>query len=259
LTTSDEYVWEWGENQDWWEGRLDPGYESAVRSAREKVRDGRPLGFGSETLFAGLLDRLKGMIPTAEIRLDRGKPRWDTAYATGDFIAEIDWNPNVEGKTRAWIAGNDKVLGIKFECREPSVGQMKKTATGRDDKKVFSDDHVQVLVASTAGGFPVFRFAAGAGGGTAYAKVLTADGEEPGEKVNPNWGCAVRIGKDSWTAEFEIPWQAMGMTRPVPGTRIRLNLARKRSPKDERSTWTPVLRWGSNFLEPDFYGTVVIR
>jgi regulation of enolase protein 1 (concanavalin A-like superfamily) len=259
LTTSDEYVWEWGENQDWWEGRLDPGYEQAVRSAREKVRDGRPLGFGSETLFTGLLDRLKGMIPTAELRLGRGKPRWDTAYATGDFIAEIDWNPNVEGKTRARIACDETMLRIAFECREPAVDQMKKDAKGGNNAGVFKDDHVQVLVSSTAGGFPVYRFAAGAGGGTSCVKADSLGASGPVDGGSAGWRCPVSIGKDSWTAEFEIPWKAFGMNRPGAGTRVRLNLVRKRAQKDERTTWAPVLRWGSDFLEPEYFGTVVVR
>ena len=46
LRNSDKYVWSYSEKMNWWTGEhLPPGAESALRSARQKVRNSEPLGF----------------------------------------------------------------------------------------------------------------------------------------------------------------------------------------------------------------------
>ncbi|NUQ63178.1 MAG: hypothetical protein HUU20_11930 [Pirellulales bacterium] len=45
LAASDEYVWCYSERMNWWQGQIPDGAEAAVRSARKKIADGRPLGF----------------------------------------------------------------------------------------------------------------------------------------------------------------------------------------------------------------------
>jgi hypothetical protein len=44
LNTTDKYVWCYSEKMNWWTGQdVPPGAENAIRSAREKVVQGRPL------------------------------------------------------------------------------------------------------------------------------------------------------------------------------------------------------------------------
>ncbi len=45
LATSDEYVWCYSERMNWWQDNVPDGAEAAIRSARQKIADGQPLGF----------------------------------------------------------------------------------------------------------------------------------------------------------------------------------------------------------------------
>ena len=45
LTTSDEYVWCYSERMNWWQDKVPDGAEAAIRSARNKLAAGQPLGF----------------------------------------------------------------------------------------------------------------------------------------------------------------------------------------------------------------------
>ncbi|HLX65158.1 MAG TPA: hypothetical protein VKX17_28070 [Planctomycetota bacterium] len=54
LTTSDEYVWCYSEQMNWWQDKLPEGAEAALRSARTKYANGQPLGFDiTEFIAAG--------------------------------------------------------------------------------------------------------------------------------------------------------------------------------------------------------------
>jgi len=58
LYTTDRYVWCYSERMNWWTNTdVPPGCDEAIRSAREKVRDGRPLGFDIADLIAAAKER----------------------------------------------------------------------------------------------------------------------------------------------------------------------------------------------------------
>ena len=48
LSSSDEYVWCYSEEMDWWQNNVPSGVEEAMRSARQKIAKGEPLGFDIE-------------------------------------------------------------------------------------------------------------------------------------------------------------------------------------------------------------------
>jgi hypothetical protein len=52
LRTSDEYVWCYSERMNWWENKVPDGAEAAIRSAREKIAKGQPLGFDIADIIA---------------------------------------------------------------------------------------------------------------------------------------------------------------------------------------------------------------
>jgi hypothetical protein len=51
LTTSDEYVWCYSENMNWWENNIPSGVAESIRTAREKIQKGEPLGFNIEAMI----------------------------------------------------------------------------------------------------------------------------------------------------------------------------------------------------------------
>jgi hypothetical protein len=51
LYTTDEYVWCYSERMNWWKDQTPPGLEAAILSARQKIAEGKPLGFDLEPLI----------------------------------------------------------------------------------------------------------------------------------------------------------------------------------------------------------------
>jgi hypothetical protein len=51
LYTTDEYVWCYSERMNWWKNNVPPGLESAIESARQKIAEGKPLGFDIDPLI----------------------------------------------------------------------------------------------------------------------------------------------------------------------------------------------------------------
>jgi hypothetical protein len=51
LYTTDEYVWCYSERMNWWKDQTPPGLEQAIINARQKISDGKPLGFDIEPLI----------------------------------------------------------------------------------------------------------------------------------------------------------------------------------------------------------------
>lgn len=54
LFTTDEYVWCYSERMNWWKDQTPPGLESAIVNARQKLAEGKPLGFDIEPLISAV-------------------------------------------------------------------------------------------------------------------------------------------------------------------------------------------------------------
>lgn len=48
LSTSDEYLWCYSEEMNWWKNNVPSGAAEAIRSAKQKIKMGEPLGFNIE-------------------------------------------------------------------------------------------------------------------------------------------------------------------------------------------------------------------
>lgn len=57
LYTTDEYVWCYSERMNWWKDQVPPGLESAIVSARQKIAEGKPLGFDVDPIVAAARGR----------------------------------------------------------------------------------------------------------------------------------------------------------------------------------------------------------
>ncbi|MEG4090564.1 hypothetical protein [Microcoleus sp. Pol12B4] len=64
LSTSDEYVWCYSEEMNWWKNNVPSGAEEAIRSAQQKIKIGEPLGFNIEGTirWAKMLQMTKNII-----------------------------------------------------------------------------------------------------------------------------------------------------------------------------------------------------
>jgi len=272
LTTSDEYVWEWLEQMNWWQNELEPGYEEAVRSARRKAEAGEPLGFDMNSIFEAMKQRARAKLPTARVAkagsmtvpsvdglLD--DPVWQQALplALGPML---DCNDPAQA-TEARLCYDDRALYIAFRCSEPSPDKMYVSVTEHDQPWIVYDDNVEVVISAASGEFPVYKFMMNPKSATWDA--IYRNGGKPDSSYDPEWQNAASIGADSWTAEMAIPWKALRMVPPLPGTQISINLTRYRSQgrQCEKTSWSPAMCWDSVFprfdkvrIDPGMFGAL---
>jgi hypothetical protein len=114
-----------------------------------------------------------------------------------------------------------------LNCVEPNPEKMHVSVTKHDRPWIVWDDNVEAVISSPGGEFPVCKFMMNPKGATWDA--IYRDDKEPDSSYDPEWQGAVCLDSDSWSAEMAIPWKALGMASPQPGTQIRINLTRCRS------------------------------
>jgi hypothetical protein len=240
LTTSDEYVWFYGERMNWWSGEVPRGVEKAIRSARAKVERGLPLGFELEGTVARARERMESAVASrlesrsARIpRLRRGEapPRVDGDLGDGVWHRCRPLRPfrlraraareTPEAGTVAWAAYDDEALYLAFRCEEPDPARLEAAllGAGRGGRL---PDRVEILLSLGEAPLPNRSFS-------------VAPGVAPGVASS-----AARAGERGWTAEVAIPWDAVGGP-PARGATRRANLCRDRASARELSCWSVVL------------------
>ena len=270
LHTADEYVWCYSEKMNWWKGRaIPPGCEDAIRSARRKIAEGRPLGFDIEPIVNAARQRQRDEITSrlkkrsADVRrLPARMPRpnidgrlddaaWKQTTPLSPFVALASLPQRLSARTTAWVACDGQALYVAFRCEEPHPGKMRAVGEKHDDDVWLGDD-VEVLISAPGNTVPFYHFMASPRGVRWDGRhVPTTD-----LAYSPAWRSAAHVGASFWSAEMAIPWAALEMAAPKPGASLRANLCRQRTQGRELSAWSPM---ASGFLEHDLFGTWTFR
>jgi len=268
MYTSDKYVWCYSEKMNWWKNRgVPPGCEEAIHSAKAKLAAGKPLGFDIKPIVERVRERQR-----AEIR-SRLKMRTATIHRMADNVAKpkidgdlAEWTPKAKmapllplaaaaqrkpAPTQAWVTYDAQALYVAFRCTEPNPKKMSIRGE-KHDQDVWLGDDVEVQVSVPGKTTPFYHFMVNPRGVTWDA----IHGPSSDLTYNPTWQAATRVGADHWTAEMAIPWAAMKMTAPKPGTKLRANLCRQRRQGSELSAWSVMTQ---GFLEHDLFGTWVFK
>ncbi len=199
--------------------------------------------------------------PKVDGVLDDGT--WKSAAVLGPFRQlGGDGRPaTVETAVRIGFAGN--VLYISWRCTEPD---MRLAATGKAGGASWNDDTVELFLMPTpdAGGYWHLGLTP-AGGRLGEVKTLSGNAYAVDwysarttratrtELPLPEWKAAVRAGKDGWTAEMAIPFDAFpAALRPGAVWRLQLARSRKVTGSEQNSCWayTP----GATFHAPEHFG-----
>lgn len=180
------------------------------------------------------------------------------------------WRQEGIMRTEAGATWDDQALYIAIRSMEDRPATMRAQTTIDDDYFLARDDHVQVLIASPKEPQKtIYRFVVSSHGKVSDA-VIRVNPDVKGRALapllfdlkgfNPEWQRGVKVQAESWTAEFRIPWESLGI-EPQPGITLSLNLGRFRSQglNWERSYWSPVLEAKGDTVEcldPGLFGTV---
>lgn len=271
LYTTDKYVWCYSERMNWWTGKdVPPGCADAIRAARQKLNEGRPLGFDMAALVSraqarqkeGIASRLK--LRSAEIpalpadtprpvvdgRLD--DPAWAKVTALEPFVALASRPDKLTADTRASVTCDATALYLAVRCQEPKPESARAGGAAHDDAGIWQGDVVELLISAPGGTVPFAHFMVNPKG-LAWDARHTPDVDLT---YTPAWERAAATADGAWSVEMAIPWSSLGMAAPKPGTALRANLCRQRAGAHELSAWSPM---AEGFLEHELFGTWTFR
>jgi hypothetical protein len=135
-------------------------------------------------------------------------------------------------QTKTYLAYNNNALFIAYKCMEPKMDLVKETVNQRDgdvyqdnaiemffDPKKTGTDYYQIVLSSIGAMFD---------GASQNGKYDTGFNLEIGKQIM----YAIDKGADYWTVEIMIPFGAMNITTPAPGSNMNFNLCRDRALSD---------------------------
>ena len=270
LSTTDEYVWCYSERMNWWtDTDVPPGCEDAIRSAREKLAAGEPLGFELKPIMdraeekqraevasriqtrRAEIARVPAGVPAPAVDGDLADPVWQRVQPLPPFLLLAGRGEKEIAATQARVTYDNEALYIAFRCEEPQPDRMSQIGARHDDP-VWQGDDVEVLVSRPGGTVPYCHFMVNPAN-VEWDAVHPAD-ETADTSYNPTWQHGARVSGGCWEAELALPWAALEMAAPVPGTTLRANLCRQRMQGGELSSWSSMV---NGFLEDDLFGTWV--
>ena len=208
---------------------------------------------GVETTFETVLVPVLSAAPcTGQIAIDGqvDEECWQTAGPARAFKLERDASMDPRYPTTLKALYDDHSLYLSFVCGEPDPENVTVSVKQRDGG-VWKDDCVEVFIDPAGEGRTYYqfvvnpdnvqedgRFEFSIGKPTVFYTVsgpvkvfdgtVTADGT-----WNCQWQSATALGRDYWSAEIAIPFEAIGVT-PAAGKLIRVNFTRNRVALGER-------------------------
>lgn len=176
--------------------------------------------------------------PTIDGRDEEGL--WTNALHTHPFLL-ADGSAYPEERTEMALAADASVLYLWIVCSEALLDpvlqrthEVVAKATDRDGA-VLRDDHVEVLLQSTAIAGGLARIAVNPRGAL-YDSWTRAGDEDVAWSSDAT--ATVTTEAKRWCVELAIPFDALGGV-PAPGTALQMNVSRYRSADKTTSSWTP--------------------
>lgn len=265
LYTTDEYVWCYSEKMSWWENKVPPGAEEAIRSARQKVEQGKSLGFSIKEMIEAGQKKMQSEQSSRMIKRSAVVPEipahekppmidgkledalWQRLKPLETFVPSAGSGQTKPGaQTTAWVTYDDRFLYVAFHCEEPKPELMQVIGQAKDDP-IWQGDVVELFLSKGESPKPYVHFILNPKN-VQWDGVSADDNDDAG--FNANWQSAVVMSAKEWTAEMAIPWAALGGA-PKAGEKRRANLCRQRGAGHEWSTWSSVV---SGFLEAENFG-----
>jgi len=195
--------------------------------------------------------------PTLDGKLDDAV--WKQAVPLSPFVRGHTWDddPRAKYQTEARFAYDDKNLYVSFRCYEPDLDGVVARATAPAQSND-ADDRIQLFldVAMRRKAKRFYDCSINAAG--VHRGRYGCSGDIGGSVLHVRPGRETTRGKTAWTLEAAIPWETIlsdpwkqiPTQRPGPGTKMGLNIVRRRArtPREvsewSRShSWAPAVPW----------------
>lgn len=152
--------------------------------------------------------------------------------------------------TTAYVTYDSNNLYVAFKCEEPETNKIKESVVQRDGP-TFYDDSVEIFVAPTANRTDYYHLSTNTIGTMFDQKVMDPS-------WNASWKTATKVGSDSWTTEFAIPFNSLGVSMPTQGSIWTINFTRNRTIDGNIEYITWAVPYGS-FHTPDRFGIITFK
>jgi hypothetical protein len=182
---------------------------------------------------------------TTAIRLAR-PPTVDGTIADGEYpgagLAGAFLEPKGRRKppydTQFQVAYDDKALYLAVTAFEKDPRGIRRTPRQRDDRKIQSDDCIEVILDAAHDRKAYRHFVVNLDG--AQLDALGGDSKN----WHAAWEAPVKTYEDRYVVEMAIPYEALGAPPPKPGDTWRMNICRHRTAPDpwspeSNSQWVP--------------------
>ncbi len=155
---------------------------------------------------------------------------WQQAPVMTGFIRYQTTADPAQVQTEVRCLYDDTALYIAFRCTEPSIATLKRQQTQRDSQ-VYTDDAVELFIAPGRDPLRWYQFIVNAA--NVQFDLFCED-----VSWNAVWQSATHVGTGEWSAEFAIPWSALGAKGPGEGL-WGINFCRDRHAQgEELSAWS---------------------
>ena len=179
---------------------------------------------------------------------------WKGAAAATEFAHADGAKPGA--KTRLLVARDDTKLYVAVECFEdPKSLALLKAEVAEHDGPVWTDDSVELFIDPAGKRSTYYHIIANTRGTTYDAFYpFVRQGDTTWE---PKYECAVKVGKEGWTAEFALPLTMFTRTEHFASEWAFNALRARRVGDGEYSYWSPVGAVGDDAHSPSEFGTLI--
>ena len=175
---------------------------------------------------------------------------WKSAAVFEKFL--MPGGKESKAKTKLSITQDDKALYIAVECfdDEKVIKTLVAEAKDHDDPSLWQDDDVELFMDPAGDGKTYYQIMINAKGVTGDTFVTAPDQKDPG--WNPKYSSAVKVGKESWVAEFALPWSIFDHTPKIADS-WKFNVLRSRQAYSELLYFSPIV---GSAHQPEKFGKI---
>lgn len=189
------------------------------------------------------------------------KPIWQTAHPVSLEYASRDSAARPEMATRVRLLWSDNFLYLGFECPftkltvfDPARRDGERFDMNQQGVSLWDRDVVEAYLNADAGDLKHYSEFQVAPSNERLDLMLRLPARD--FAWSSGFESAVRVDKEAkvWSCEWRIPLKSLSDTRPVPGTRWRMNLFRCDRANAAMLAWSPTLT--GSFHVPERFGTL---
>lgn len=173
--------------------------------------------------------------PTIDGRLDDAA--WQGAAWVGGFVERT---PRLRAApaddTRFRVLYDADALYVGVECSDSAPERVKDTTRSRDSFTIFNDDAVTVKLDPAHDHRTTFAFALNPAG--AKLDYIAANEGNFQREWDAVWDGAGARTATGWSAEWAIPWEALGIDPASPPKELGLNLSRDHARRNATYDWS---------------------